>query len=79
VIGAQSQICVNLRPSAVKSFPVFLRFLCLFAAIPICLPFAPLRLCVSFFLILLVAGRQGLTEAVTGAASGVPGSVLTDN
>jgi hypothetical protein len=25
------------------------------------------------------AGRQGLAEAVTGAASGVPGSVLTDN
>ena len=58
----------------------FLCLLRLFAAILIvCLLFAPLRLCVSFFLILLVAGRQGLAEAVMGAASGVPGSVLTDN
>jgi hypothetical protein len=47
VIGAQNQICVQPRLSL---FPLF----ALFAAISICLPFAPLR---EFFLILLVAGR----------------------
>jgi hypothetical protein len=46
-MGAQNQICVDLRPSAVKSCGgIFLRP---FAAIPIApLPFAALPLCVRF-------------------------------
>jgi hypothetical protein len=74
VTGAQNQICVHPQLSL---FPFFVLFVP-FRGYPAVSVF-PLRLCVSFFLILLVAGRQGLTGVVTGAASGVPESGLTDS